>query len=94
VTRVFKYGPLAIGESATLDLPSGARVIAFSAQHGQSLWLWAEVDPFAPLEARAYFVVGTGHAIPESPHRHVDSWVSDEYVWHLFEAVASEEVRP
>lgn len=82
--RVYKYGPLEVASVAEIDVPAGAKVVAFSAQNGQNLYLWAEVDPQQDTEPLLYCVVGTGHALPLGPLKHAGSWVSDEYVWHLY----------
>lgn len=82
--RIYKNGPLEIGVPASLLLPAGAEPIAFSAQHGH-LYMWARVHPAVHEEWWHYIVVGTGHDVPPGV-RHVGSWVSDDYVWHLFDA--------
>lgn len=80
---VFKY-PCQLGTPFELELPVGAEVVEFSAQHGENLFLWAIVDLSHDVERRTFLVVGTGWAFPDGG-RYVDSWVSDDFVWHLFE---------
>jgi len=84
VRKIFKYGPLEIGVPFVLYMPAEAQIIHFAAQHGQQLWLWAEVDPAREERGRHLMVVATGQ---EKPHggTYVESWVSDEYVWHLYD---------
>ncbi len=84
MNKVFKYGPLPLGDPFVLDLPLDARLLHFSAQLGERLWVWADVDPDAPKRGRHLMIVGTGHPKPQGG-THVGSWVSDEYVWHLFD---------
>lgn len=81
--KVFKYGPLPIGESV-IYMPAEARLLHFGAQHGEQLWVWAEVDPERAPRARYLVVAGTGFPVPKGG-THVGSWVSDEFVWHLFD---------
>lgn len=88
MNRIFKY-PIA-GERShfTLSMPRGAEVLALQMQRGRfgvsSPTIWAGVDDAAPLEARAFAVVGTGHEVPDG-YRYFGTFIDGDFVGHLFE---------
>lgn len=82
---IWKYP---IGESFTLSMPTGARVVHAERQ-GQTLCLWAEVETTAAPAERTFEVVGTGHPIPAGAV-HVHTWQDPPYVWHLYEVLAEQ----
>lgn len=64
--KVWKY-PVPLDDHFTVDLPTGAQVIAvepqLSAVQFAELSMWALVDPDASRETRTFRFVGTGHPI-------------------------------
>ena len=66
-------------------LPRGAEILSVQMQ-GNSLQMWALVDPKAPTEYRAFKIFGTGWDIPNEPRLHyLETVQSGELVWHIFE---------
>lgn len=84
--KVFKY-PLRISDEANhVGLPSGAELLHVHEQDGR-MFLWALVDPAAPLEQRVFTVHGTGHPVDNrlSFADYVGTAHCDGFVWHVFE---------
>lgn len=48
-----------------ISMPSGAQILRTGFQ-GDSLFMWALVDTYAPLVVRSFCVFGTGHHIDDS----------------------------
>lgn len=61
--KIFKYR-LPFMEVSTIDMPVGARVIRVDGLDG-ALWVWAVVDPEAPIEARTFHLFKTGAEMPD-----------------------------
>lgn len=78
---IYKY-PLVLGMNV-FALPSGATVKAVGQQTG-TVTLWAEVFTDNEPEKRAFFVYGTGHAIPPG-FEYVGTALCDPFVWHVYE---------
>ena len=81
----WKY-PVAIVALQQLQLPRGARILHVGQQAG-SVFLWADVDPNAPVERREIQVAPTG-GMPtaETPRRHIGTvQMRSGLVWHVFE---------
>ena len=53
----------------------------------ESPQLWALVSPDAPMVQRAFYLAGTGTAVPEPILRHVGSMIAGDgfHVFHVFE---------
>jgi hypothetical protein len=86
-TKIYKYE---ISPKCDLQLPRGALVLSVGCQ-GDSLFLWAEVQPEArEKESRHFVVYGTGHEIPETAGV-VRKFIGTaqmhggSLVWHVFE---------
>lgn len=56
---------LPVRDVAEVEMPAGARVLTVQTQHGNAQ-LWAIVDTEAPKETRRFFVIGTGHSLPDA----------------------------
>lgn len=67
-------------------MPRGALVLHVATQHGEP-FLWALVDPTAPVETRGFIIYGTGHDVTEDAGKHLGSFLifSDSLVFHVFE---------
>ena len=61
--KIFKYR-LPFMETATVDMPYGAQIIRVDGLDG-ALWIWAIVDPNAPIETRTFYLFKTGAEMPE-----------------------------
>lgn len=59
--RIYKY-PVPLNDDSAIDMPEGAQVLTVQMQHEQ-VWIWALVDPDAPMVTRRFHIVGTGHPI-------------------------------
>jgi hypothetical protein len=80
--RVLKY-QFKIEDLVTIELPIGASVLLVGDQSGRPT-LWALGDDSVRHEKREFFLFGTGHPVG-SNLRHVASWQSPPFVWHMFE---------
>jgi hypothetical protein len=79
---IYKYQIL----SGLTPMPRGARILSTGAQHGE-LFVWAVVDPEAPLVGREITVVGTGgsgHQVPDVS-LFVDTVQIGSFVFHVFD---------
>lgn len=81
---VYKY-LVPLSRTTTVNLPQGAKVLKFGEQHG-SLYLWAFVNPEAPLHQVHYEIRGTGTGDVGDVGRYLDTVQAGEYVWHIFES--------
>lgn len=70
-------------------MPAGARPISAREQH-DTICVWAEVDPAAPMEPRHFGVYGTGHALPDDPGRFLGtaSLHGGRLIFHVYEPPA------
>jgi hypothetical protein len=88
-TRVIYRYRLPISDFAHAAIPEGGEVLAVGPPRDDTnqLDLWAEVDPDAPVELRAFHIVGTGHALDIDPGRYVGTVVTHQgaLVWHVFD---------
>ncbi len=73
-----------------VSMPKGARVIHAQDQRG-SIYLWAIVDlEEKTTENKRFLVVGTGQPFDKSDlihMRHIATFLSGIFVWHVFEWV-------
>lgn len=84
MSTIYKYA-LAITDDATVEMPRGAKVLAIeSSLVPHALFLWAIVDPDAPLETRHFSVRGTGHPLGDVG-KHLATIQAGPFVWHVFE---------
>lgn len=87
---VWKF-PVKVEDYVAIEMPAGAKLLAFQAQHEQPC-LWALVDPAAPVEMRRFRLAGTGHPIKEvaSNLSHIGTcqMLHGGLIFHLFEVKA------
>ncbi|MBA7689651.1 hypothetical protein ES703_98159 [subsurface metagenome] len=57
---IYKYPIPAETNQFAITMPRGARVLSFQIQHGVPC-IWALVDTEEPVEAKNFYLVGTGH---------------------------------
>lgn len=86
--RIWKY-ELTPGKHTTLAMPRFATVLSAGTQ-GESLVIWAMVDPQASVEQRSFRVFPTGSSITEDDWGHgtsrfVATAQMGPLVWHVFE---------
>lgn len=85
-TTVFKY-ELPIVTGVDVEMPIGAEVLWVAAQ-GTLPYIWARIDPSAPIAPRRFYVYGTGYQIAaDLPQRHIGSFMlfGGAFVGHVFE---------
>lgn len=79
---------LPITDHVTVRLPDGSRVLSVGPPRDgrDALDLWARVDPTSPLRAYRFWIVGTGHPLPDRAGRFVGTAVTHggSLVWHVF----------
>jgi hypothetical protein len=84
VTTVWKY-TLGGAGSQTLQMPAGAKPIAFRPRAGV-LTMWAVVDSERLPTARRFLVTGTGSPMFGAyEHRYIGTTEWGPYIFHLFE---------
>jgi len=69
------------------QLPEGAEILSAASQ-GDSIFIWAVVDPEAPKSGRLVNVYGTGHDIPDYPGKFIGTVMlyGGSLVFHIFDA--------
>lgn len=84
---IYKY-PLALKDKQRVVMHEGATVFHVDVQNEQ-LTIWAMVDTNQPMEDRHFYIVGTGHPMPNGPVKHVGTALMqhDRFVWHVFEGI-------
>lgn len=83
---VFKYDISQPGDTVTVSMPVGAKVLHVGMQN-RVLRAWADVpDHAAAHESRRFYTAGTGWEVP-SDGVFVGTVFDGEYVWHVFELV-------
>lgn len=82
---IWKF-PLAVSAYQYIDMPAGARLLSAQMQ-GDTLCLWAQVDPDARTEPRLICVLGTGHPILHELGEHLGTFqlFGGTLVFHVFE---------
>ncbi len=87
---VYKYALFhdgMIADRVAIALPTVHTLLHVGLDPIRTWCIWAQVDTAANLELRQFYIVGTGHAVPESiseKWQHVGSFVDGAYVWHVF----------
>jgi hypothetical protein len=71
-----------------VSMPAGARILV-AREQGDSICLWAEVDPEAPSERRSFDVYGTGNALSAEPGRYLGTALLEggRFVFHVYDPV-------
>lgn len=73
---IYKY-VIPFMEVAKITLPIGAQIIRIDGVEGQ-LYMWAVVDPLAPIESRTFHLFKTGADMPDD---------INSYIYHGFGAI-------
>ena len=86
---IFKYELPVEGGPKDIMLPRGAQVLSFDHQGDpSSVCMWALVNPDEPTKmAKTFYVVGTGHELPEPSKWTYMATVNYHpvpLVWHIF----------
>ena len=84
--RIWKYTVMV--DDYSIEMPVGAKILDVQVQNGEP-HLWALVDDIAPMEARRFATVGTGHPLPDeiSDGKHLGTFHlhGGALVFHLFD---------
>lgn len=84
--QVWKY-QLKIADATDIEMPKGTDVLAVQVQNNQ-ICLWAAVnDTTAELETRRFYLIGTGHPMPDDAGIYVGTvqLSGGALVLHVFE---------
>lgn len=92
-TTVHKFA-LPMADAPRVSMPRGAEVLTVQVQGGptpEQVFLWARVNPDAPMEERPFRVSGTGHALGEGVGRYVGTFQlhAGLLVFHVFEGLCA-----
>lgn len=80
---IYKYS-LGFG-TCVIHMPTGAQVLTVQVQNDEP-FIWALVDLNAPVEARSFRIIGTGHETKMSAaETYVGTFQQPPFVWHVFE---------
>lgn len=93
--RIYKY-PLT-GAETVLRLrqePEVVRVAVEPGRHLPTVWVMVRNPDSDPYQAWTFYVVGTGHDIPENAAVHEGSCATPygAFVWHVFSGTNFEDV--
>lgn len=88
MNTIYKY-PLRITDDQSIKMPEGAKILTAQMQ-GETLCLWAEVNPALPLERRFFEIIGTGNPLPSgmgASRTYINTVQSHggQLVWHVYE---------
>lgn len=90
---IWKF-PLKITDAQHITAPAGAKIIAVQMQ-GDTLCLWAIVNPDAPTKRIEIRVHGTGHPLPvDADYDHIGTVQASggALVWHVFRVIGTIEL--
>lgn len=83
--KIYKYQVAVSPDPQVLRLPRGYEIISFGEQGG-NLFIWAVVDPSAPLVDTHILVIGTGWEYDDDPCRFIGTVLArNGLVWHCFQ---------
>ena len=85
MNTIYKY-EIPVGGGA-IQMPNSAKILSVGVQ-GESLMLWAEVDPERSEYARLFEVFGTGHKILSdmvTSREFIGTAFMSDLVWHVYE---------
>ncbi|UQN10395.1 hypothetical protein [Deinococcus sp. QL22] len=91
---IYKYVLRPVGHTTALTLPTGAVPVLVGEQGGVAC-LWVRHAQFQPFdtEMRVFRMAGTGDTLL-AHERHVGSFQSGPYVWHVVEVLTSKDSEP
>lgn len=78
---IFKF-PIELTDRPTI-VPAPILEILDVEFQGNNLYVWAEVDD-GPSENFPFYVIGTGHPIPDEAVDHVGTVHKNGFVWHIY----------
>lgn len=84
--KIFKY-PLQIQDDLVIRMPKDAKPLHVAMQV-DSPFLWAAVNPDAPIMDRLFHVKGTGHTFSDAllgSYIGTFHMLNDSLIWHVFD---------
>lgn len=88
---VWKY-EIRGGLKTPVPLPDGAKVVHAGLDPTGAPCVWAEVDTEAKTKKTTFFLIGTGHEIPDKT-THLGSFIDGPFVWHVYSIIWSDHVK-
>lgn len=81
---IYKY-VLEVTDYQAIELPKGTKILDFQQQNGL-ICMWALVDTDKPKELRRFWIIGTGHPVPDGwdLSYYLATVQVSGYVWHIF----------
>lgn len=81
--RIFKYQLDLVNGPQPVMLPDESTLLTAQMQNG-NICVWARVNPDSPSRMFFFFVVGTGHPMPEGASQYLATVQMGPFVWHVF----------
>ena len=81
---IYKF-PLPGLDYQEIPMPKDSKIMTVQMQNGTPC-IWAVVDTEAPMEHKAFYVLGTGNPIEVPLGAHVGTFQLGDFVGHVFEA--------
>ncbi len=87
---VWKF-PLLVHGKCSCYMPENAAILTVQSQNDRP-FLWAIVDPGAPMQLREFLIISTGESFTDTGLEYIGTYqqFDGELVWHVFE---SQEVQ-
>ena len=82
VKHVYKY-ELSKNSEVKIRIHDNAKIIHIGLDPHHILCIWAEVDITMPMSEYTFFIVGTGHLVPEGV-QHFASVMDGAFMWHVY----------
>lgn len=82
---IWKF-PFNIADEQTLRIPARAKIIHVGEDPTGRPCIWAEVDSSDRLVDWTIFVIPTGGVVFPKVGKHIGSFVSSPFVWHVYVA--------
>jgi len=79
----YEFSPMAPNY---FEMPNGAEILDIQVQNNTPCH-WALVDTKQPKETRTFVIHGTGLKIRDQKIKHIKTYQSGLYVWHVFELI-------
>ena len=79
--QIFKF-PIALSAEPTIVNSPIVEILDVEFQ-GDNLCVWVEVDD-GPSEEFPFYIVGTGHPVPDEAVDHIGTVHRSGYVWHVY----------
>lgn len=83
---IYKYVIDEPEDRVVFSMPKGAKILHVGNQREQ-ICIWAKVDITCGMHDRAFYIVGTGHAMPVEAGEYIGTvhLFDSDFIWHIFE---------